>query len=243
MSLTADQQQRLKSAQARLAAGEPLPYILGHWEFFGLDFKVTPAVLIPRPETELLVEQALAWLSEHPMQRLAVDLGTGSGCIAISLAVHVSDLRLLAIDRSWEALEVARFNAGRHSVRERIDFIQADLLSPIRFQAPGCNLFIANLPYIPTDTLHTLDVYGKEPELALDGGPDGLEIIRRLLSQAPLGMASTGLALLEIEHRQGVQAQALAENAFPSGEVSILKDLAGLDRVIKNKTVSIIIPP
>lgn len=232
--LTAEQQQAYRQDLARLAAGEPLPYLIGHWEFFGLDFLVSPQVLIPRPETELLVEKALAWLERHPERRLAADVGAGSGCIAISLAVHQPDLQLVATDCSPEALQIARQNAGRHGVSERICFQLADLL---HLQAPanlpaGFDLIAANLPYIPSQTLRELAVYGREPSLALDGGPDGLDLIRRLLAQAPALLTPGGLMLLEIEYRQGDPARALAEASFPNARVSVDRDLAGQERLL-----------
>jgi release factor glutamine methyltransferase len=238
--LTNDQEQELEINLTRLKTGEPLPYILGHWEFFGLDFSVTPDVLIPRPETELLVEQALEWLRAHPTARRAVDVGAGSGCIAISLAVHIPNLRLLATDISPAALQIAKANVIHHKLSQRIEFLQGDLLKPLKdeggqlnVQPATFNLLTANLPYIPTATLQDLDVYRREPTLALDGGPDGLKLVRRLLSQAPGIMEPGGLLLLEIEARQGGEAAALAAAAFPEARISILTDLAGLDRAIR----------
>jgi release factor glutamine methyltransferase len=227
------QQQSLDQAVTRLEAGEPLPYVLGHWEFFGLDFQVTSDVLIPRPETETLVEQALDWLRSHPSARAAIDVGTGSGCIAVSLATQIPDLHLWATDLSSAALEIARQNAQKHGVTGRIDFVQADLLDLLNVELSTYNLITANLPYIPTETLHELTVFQHEPTLALDGGPDGLSLVRRLLSQAPDHLASNGLLLLEIEYRQGPAALALAEAAFPQAKVDVLQDLSGHDRIIR----------
>ncbi len=232
-SLTSEQQQRLEQATERLQSGEPLPYILGHWEFFGLDFIVAPAVLIPRPETELLVEHALDWLRSHPAARLAADIGTGSGCIAIGLAAHCPHLHVLATDLSTSALEIARQNALKHSLAERIDLIQADLIDPSIVERSRVDLIVANLPYIPTETLPKLAVYQKEPTLALDGGVDGLDLVRRLLKQAPACLAPGGLMLLEIEHRQGPSVKELAQAAFPHARVAVLQDLAGHDRVVR----------
>ncbi len=234
VSLTAEQQQAYRQGLARLAAGEPLPYLIGHWEFFGLDFWITSQVLIPRPETELLVEKALAWLDRHPERRQAADVGTGSGCIAISLAVHQPDLQLVATDCSPEALQIAHQNAGRHGVSDQIRFQPADLLYlPEPANLPVCfDLIAANLPYIPSETLKELAVYGREPTLALDGGLDGLDLIHRLLRQAQTLLAPGGLMLLEIEHRQGDPARTLAEASFPTARISIDRDLAGQDRLL-----------
>ena len=228
--LHSSQLRLLRAATARLEAGEPLPYVLEHWEFFGLDFRLTPDVLIPRPETELLVERALAWLREHPRACRVVDVGTGSGCIAVSLAVHAPCLQLLATDRSPQALEVARENARLHEVQERILFLQADLLPD---PAGPFDLICANLPYIPTATLEKLAVARREPWMALDGGPDGLDLIRRLLEAAPRHLADGGLALLEIEASQGDAALELARAALPEAEISLIQDLAGHDRILQ----------
>lgn len=213
-----------------LENGEPLPYILGEWEFFGLRFAVTPAVLIPRPETELIVEQALAWLQEHPERRRGADVGTGSGCIAVSLAVHCAGLEVAATDVSVEALRVAEQNARRHGVEASVRLVAGDLLE--RVEGP-VDLICANLPYIPTETLRGLGVSRREPVLALDGGPDGLRLIRRLLRQAGGKLAEGGLLLCEIEAGQGEAALRLAREAFPKAGVRVLKDLADLDRLVR----------
>jgi release factor glutamine methyltransferase len=236
--LTPAQQEALESALRRLEAGEPLPYILGHWEFYGLDFTLTPAVLIPRPETELLVDQALSWLRRRPPAPLwAADVGAGSGCIAISLAVHAPELRVAATDLSLPALQTARCNALRHGVASRLFLIQTDLLAPFPpyslSPGPYLELICANLPYIPSATLASLPVAAREPRLALDGGPDGLSLIRSLLEQAPSRLAPGGLLLLEIEAGQGPAALELARQAFPKGDIRLLPDLAGRDRVVR----------
>lgn len=227
--LHADEQTRLASLLDRLAGGVPLPYLTGEQEFFGLPFGVTPAVLIPRPETELLVEQAIAWLKTHPTRRRAVDVGTGSGCIAISLAVQIPTLQVVAVDLSPDALKVSRANATRHAVLERMDWVRSDLLSPF---AGGFDLVCANLPYIPSADLERLPAARHEPWTALDGGPDGFVIIRRLLEQLPALVRPGSLALLELEDRQG-QAALEAAVAIPKATSRILKDAAGLDRLLR----------
>ena len=234
-ALISGQQQALETAISRLQTGEPLPYVLGHWEFYGLNFTINAHTLIPRPETELLVEQALEWLRAHPGQRHAADIGTGSGCIAIALAATLPDLQVIATDISPKALEVARKNAETHGLSNRIDFIQTDLLAP---PAPGIlpNVICANLPYIPTKTLEGLEVFRREPTLALDGGPDGLNLIRRLLPQAVQNLTSEGLLLLEIENTQGQAALKLAQEYFPQAQIDLLPDLAGHDRIIRIET-------
>lgn len=227
--LTNEQREELGQLARRLEAGEPLPYIAGHWEFYGLDFIVTPAVLIPRPETELLVEHALAWFSARPSKRTAADVGTGSGIIAISLAVRLPDLRITATDISAEALAIARMNASSHGVDSRITFVETDLLAGVE---GTFDLICANLPYIPTKVLHGLKVYRSEPTLALDGGPDGLGLIRRLLSQSRQKLAPGGLILLEIEATLGEQTLELARSAFPGARVDLRQDYAGKDRLV-----------
>ena len=231
--LTADQQSALNVVISRVETGEPLPYILGHWSFYGLNFKINTETLIPRPETELMVENALQWLNAHPEHRSAIDIGTGSGCIAISLAVHIPDLQVTGSDISLAALEVATINAEKHDVAARLKFVHADLLPE---NLSSYNLICANLPYIPTKTLKGLDVFGREPTLALDGGPDGLRLIRRLLPQAARILAPEGLVLLEIEATQGEVALSLAGEFFPRSQIKLLPDLAGHDRLIRIET-------
>ena len=236
LALTAEQQKELDDSLARLERGESFPYVLGHWEFFGLDFNVTPDVLIPRPETELLVEKAIAWLQESPVRRTIADVGTGSGAIAVSIAVNVPEARVLATDLSQKALEVAQKNAIKFEVINRIDFLQSDLLpSPIESLPTErhFDLICANLPYIPTETLHKLPIFGREPTLALDGGTDGLDPIRRLLNIAPDWLAPNGMILLEIESTRGIQALNLACDMFSEASIHLHQDLAGQDRLLE----------
>jgi release factor glutamine methyltransferase len=228
--LNDEQGARLQSQLQRLEAGEPLPYVLGHWEFYELDFQLNPAVLIPRPETELLVDQGRAWLQANPGRSLAADIGTGSGCIAVSLAAHQPELRVTATDLSAAALETARKNAARHGVARQVHFVQADLLTALR---GPFDLICANPPYIPSTELKKLAVFGREPSLALDGGPDGLALTRRLLAQAALILAPAGLLLVEIEASQGNQALSLAGQFFPAAQSEVLADLAGRQRLLR----------
>lgn len=236
LTLTSEQQKQLEDSLVQLEHGESFPYVLGHWEFFGLEFDVTSDVLIPRPETELLVEKAIAWLQESPVRRTVADVGTGSGVIAISIAMNVPDAKILATDISFEALEVARKNAIKFDVNNRIDFVQCDLL-PYHIYSLSTerhfDLICANLPYIPTDTLHQLPIFGREPSLALDGGPDGLDLIRRLLTIAPNWLAPNGMLLLEIEATRGIQALNLACDMFSEGIIHLHQDLAGRDRLLE----------
>jgi release factor glutamine methyltransferase len=234
--LTVEQKIRLEAALARLKRGESFPYILGHWEFFGLDLEVNPDVLIPRPETELLVEKAIAWLQVIKERRMVADVGTGSGCIAISLALNVPNVHIVATDISYTAIKVARRNAKKYHVLEAIDFIQCDLLPPHSDSLPGesrFDLICANLPYIPTETLKGLPVYKREPTLALNGGLDGLDLFRKLLQIAPQWLASGGVMLAEIEATLGVKALGLAYDAFSEAEIRLHRDLTGRERLLE----------
>ena len=228
--LTQKQADKFKQAITQIQANVPLPYILGHWEFYGLDFVLNPSVLIPRPETELLVEEALHWLQSHTDRRAAADIGTGSGCIAVAIAKHIPDLQVNARDISEKALAIARANAEMHNLVERIQFEKADLLESVEMPF---DLICANLPYIPSATLHTLQVFGREPTLALDGGTDGLNSIRQLLLYVPNCLQPGGLLLLEIDSSQGIPALTLAQETFPDADVRLLPDLAGHDRLVR----------
>lgn len=223
-------------AYAKLIAlrrrGMPTAYILGRRAFFDRDLVVTPHVLIPRPETELIVERALAWIhaqgrQNDPRLRI-VDVGTGSGAIAVALAGRLPAARILATDISSAALQVAQIN-GR--AFPNLGYVQCDLLSGIggRFA-----VICANLPYIATAALDVLEVAKFEPAIALDGGSDGLALIRRLLQQAPSRLAKPGLLLLEIGADQGAAALTAAQEAFgQAAQISIHQDQAGLDRVLQ----------
>ncbi len=227
--LTHDHAAMLEALAVRLESGEPLPYLLGSWEFFGLKFEVTQDVLIPRPETELLVERAIFWLQSHPDFRHAADVGTGSGCIGIALAVNVPDLRVMASDISSAAVEMTRRNAVKNGVAQRMEFLCCDFFPPVA----EFNLIVANLPYIPTKTLHKLPLFGREPTVALDGGADGLGLIRRLLTYAPDRLVPGGLLLMEIESSEGPAALSMAYDAFAEAEIHLHKDLAGHDRILE----------
>ncbi len=231
--LTAEQAARYTAWVVRRAGHEPLPYITGRVEFYGLEFTVTPAVLIPRPETELLVDEALAWLASRPAPR-AVDVGTGSGCIAVTLAVYMPTLRLVAVDLSRAALTVAQANSTRHGVAGQLLWVQGDLLTPV---GRPVDLIISNPPYVAESEWAALPPsVQREPRLALLAGPEGLAALRRILAQAPARLRPGGLLLAEIGERQGQAAQALARAAFPRAEVVVLPDLAGRDRLLQIRT-------
>jgi release factor glutamine methyltransferase len=244
--LTPEQHERFTALAEQATNGVPLPYLLGHWEFFGLDFIVTPDVLIPRPETELLVERALQNPNlENPKAQKPktrgersrtspfLDVGTGSGIIAVTLAVKLPNVEIVAADISPAALAVAKANAEKHNVANRITFVESDLLSSFIIRHSSFAIVAANLPYVPSADLDSLPVAKHEPRLALDGGPDGLDYIRRLLADAPRAVAPGGRILLEIEYRQGATVAALAHEAFPDARVEVHQDLAGLDRVVE----------
>jgi len=241
LTLTTSQQKHLDDSLMRLKGGEPFPYILGHWEFFGLQFDVTSDTLIPRPETELLVEKAITWLQRHPAKRSVADVGTGSGAIAVSVAVNVPDVKILATDISPKALQVAKRNAEKLGVSDRIKFAECDLLPHLFAPLPPgeglgvreIDLLCANLPYIPTSTLHGLPIYNREPTLALDGGEDGLNPFRKLLYISPQWLAPDGMMLFEIESTHGSKATSFARAAFPKARISLHQDLARKDRLLK----------
>jgi release factor glutamine methyltransferase len=232
--LTAVQTHRYHHFLQRAGQGEPIPYLVGHAPFYGRDFTVTPAVLIPRPETEQLVDTAVAWANSHPIHNL-IDVGTGSGCIAITLSLRLPDVQVYAVDISAEALAIARQNARQQNTLDRIRFFQGNLLAA----APGkFDLIVANLPYVTNGEWTSLDVGVKsyEPALALKGGADGLDLIRQLLAQAITRLHSGGAVFLEIGWRQGTAVRRLAEHYFPGVQVDVLPDFAGHDRIVLIQT-------
>ncbi len=227
--LTQAQKDLYEKVKQALSNQVPLPYIIGEWEFYGNSFKVTPDTLIPRPETEELVEHALAWLSKNPQAKQVIDVGTGSGCIAISLALSKPELTIHAVDVSEAALNVAQENANRHDVSDRIQFRQQDLLQNDPYTY---DMIVANLPYIPTETLKELEVAQYEPWLALDGGASGLVLIEKLLQQSKQKIAKNFYIILEFEYRHGEMAQNLAHRYYPEAQTTILKDLSSNDRFV-----------
>jgi release factor glutamine methyltransferase len=231
--LNLDQEELIQVALSRMIRNEALPYVLGHWEFFGLDFSVSPQTLIPRPETELLVEHAIHWLQSNPKQCVAVDIGTGSGIIAICLAKTFPNLRMIATDISLSALQIARKNALWHGVESQISFVQTDLVAGLD---QSFDLICANLPYIPTSILQSLPIYDREPILALDGGEDGLSIIRALLREVIHYLHSGSLLLLEIEAGLGKKSFQIANQYLPKAKIELKVDLAGRDRLLAIQT-------
>ncbi len=231
--LTVAQRARLRRLTTRRAARVPVPYLVGEREFYGHMFRVTPAVLIPRPSSELLVELAIDWLKTNPQARRVIDLGTGSGAVAISVAKAAPQVRIEARDVSARALRVAAENVAQYRLRRRITTVKGDLL---RGAAPA-DLIMANLPYIP-EALRRIrpKELEYEPALALDGGKDGLSLIRTALAQAPAAVNAGGLVLFECDPAQVRRIVRLAQGHWPSAQVSVHKDLAGLDRVVRIQT-------
>ena len=214
------------------AAGKPLQYITGHQEFFGLDFEVTGDVLIPRPESELLVEKALKLVSSEAAP-IICDVGTGSGCIAITLLHRLPHARGMAIDVSPEAIEVARGNASRHSVSERLEFLVSDCFAGLNRKNSLFDLVVSNPPYVSVRELENLqrEVRDYEPHLALEAGKDGLLIIRRLLSEAGAYLKSGGHFLFEIGFDQRQAVEPLVDPALWK-LLDIYSDLQGIPRTV-----------
>ncbi|MZP30755.1 peptide chain release factor N(5)-glutamine methyltransferase [Heliobacterium undosum] len=233
--LSDDQKERLGELIQRRLTGCPLQYITGRQEFWGLDFTVTPAVLIPRPETELLVEAALALLGQRDRTATTwiADVGVGSGAITVAMAREHPRLQVLATDLSEAALAVARQNAEQHGVAGQIRFTQGDLLGPAIEAGIRLNAVLSNPPYIPAGDIPSLqrEVAGFEPKLALDGGEDGLDCYRRLIPQAGLVLEPGGFVALEIGYNQGGDVAGLLE-AQGFADIRIIRDGQGHDRVV-----------
>jgi len=233
--LPVDPLTRFHALVARCESGEPLAYVIGHREFYALDFVVDPRVLIPRPDTELLVETAIRLTRARPAGQdgdyVVADVGTGSGAIAVTLAVHLPFARVIATDVSPGAIAVASQNARRHGVAGRITFKVGNLLEPLE---PPVDLLAANLPYVRTGEWRHLarSIRDHEPAIALDGGPDGMHIVSRLLRDSPGVMRPGGSILLEIGAAQGIAAAELACDWFPDAQISVATDPAGLDRLL-----------
>lgn len=212
----------------RLLMGEPVSYIVGHREFMSLDFKVNSSTLIPRADTEILVEELIKiYEGKKPF---IFEIGTGSGCIPVSLAYYIKDAHIMSCDISEKAIETAKENAKNNGVADRVSFIEHDILSgfPALEEAPDC--IVSNPPYIESDVIQTLDenVKNFEPLSALDGGRDGLDFYRSIIKENPLRKG--GLLAFEIGYNQGKSVSGLMENDYT--DIRIIKDLGGNDRVI-----------
>ena len=227
VELTADEGSRFDAMVAKRADGVPVAYLRGFKEFYGLRFAVDPRVLVPRPETEALVDAIRSYAADRDL--VVVDVGTGSGAIAIALAVSAPRLHVIATDVSAAALAVARANANAHGAR--IDFRQGDLLAPVTERV---DVVAANLPYLRDDDLEQLagerTSLAFEPRLATVAGPDGLVLVRHAIADLPRVLAPTGAAFFECDPPQSA---AIAALLAPLGTVDVQKDLAGLDRVVR----------
>lgn len=225
--ITAEDAERYLHLVKRRSQGEPTAYITGHREFYGLDFQVDRRVLIPRPETEFLVEKAVQLAGQGAMS--FVDVGTGSGAIAVSLAVSVPWARVYATDISQDALEVARLNCRRHGVDEAVSLLTGDLLQPL--PAP-VDVVVANLPYVRERDMCHVNTVGFEPPLALYGGFDGLDKLRRLSAQVEGKLKAGGTLLLEIGRGQKRIVRSFLQCYFPAARIEFTPDLAGIPRVV-----------
>ena len=223
---------QMRELVQRRANHEPVAYLVGHREFFSLDFRVTSDVLIPRPDTETLVVELIARAKALPQPRI-LDLCTGSGCIAISAAKSCPAAHVTATDISAAALAIATQNAATHKVTERVTFLEGDLWNPLSSGAKF-ELIASNPPYIPSAEIEGLagDVRKHEPRLALDGGTDGLDLLRRLIAEAPNFLTPGGWLLLEFSPEQAERLQKLVEGSARYASVRILKDLSGQARVL-----------
>ena len=222
---------QFQSYVERRASGEPLQYIVGIQDFFGREFRVTPEVLIPRPETELLVEAALELVKDSVA--LICDVGTGSGCIAITLLCEMNGARAIALDNSPAALEVAKLNAQRLSVSERIVFLVSDCFGALDRSEHQFDLVVSNPPYVPAAVLSGLqrEVRDHEPRVALSPGPDGLTMIRRLLHETPAFLKAGGHLIMEIGFDQGEAVTNLVDEEVWR-LVEIKPDLQGIPRIV-----------
>ena len=223
--LSPRQEQTFWRLVERRLSGEPTAYITGHREFYGLDFHVDPSVLIPRPESELLVETALELAQNNQILTIA-DIGTGCGAIAVSLALELPQARIYATDISAAALEVTLGNCRKYGVTDRVRLLRGDMLAPLPHPV---DLIIANLPYVKETELAET---GFEPRLALNGGPDGTEMIGRLCRQIDGKLRPGGYLLLEMGMGQRETVTALLHTIFPEGEIEVIPDLSGIERVI-----------
>ncbi len=231
-SVSAQDAARVRALTDAYIAGTPLPYLFGEWYFYGMPFNVTPSVLIPRPETERLVDVALSWLAKNPSVGVFADIGTGSGCITCALLKNCKrgGLRAVMTDVSDDALAVARSNLDRHALTDRAETIRGYLSRPL---PAGQHLILANLPYIPSARCETLDVAAHEPRLALDGGPDGFGLIRETLADLRLKVADPFLILCEIDDSHREIAASFSRSVYPADRITIGNDDSGRTRYLR----------
>jgi len=228
--LPAENHETLKKLAERIEGGEPLQYVIGHVDFWGLEIKCDPRALIPRPETELLVEEVLSSKVWNSKPATVVDVGTGTGCIVLTLATQRPDADFKAVDISPKALSLARENARAHGVEDKILWLENSLLE--RFAPASCDAVVANLPYIATTDWKGLSpsVRDHEPQSALDSGPTGMELIEELATQARYVLVPGGMLFLEFGYDQGDAVFQCLEN-LGYLEIEIKHDIAGLDRI------------
>jgi release factor glutamine methyltransferase len=231
-TLSAEQEEVFWHLIKRRLSGEPAAYIIGYREFYGLDFYIDHRVLIPRPETELLVEKALELARTRTIDTIA-DIGTGCGAIAISLAMNLPRIKIYATDVSADALEVAHINCRKYGVTDRVLLLHGDMLEPL---PEPVDLITANLPYVAEEDMSGLS--GFEPSLALDGGRDGLDKIKELYQQSADKLNDGGFMLLEIGQGQSQSVTDLMRRFLPSASVEVTPDLQGIDRVISLRLTS-----
>jgi release factor glutamine methyltransferase len=227
--LTPQQYNNFSALVQRRLNGEPSAYITGNREFYGLDFFVNHDVLIPRPETELLVEKTIEIASTRSYKTI-VDAGTGSGVVAICLALNLPDAVIYATDISASALEVALVNCRKHNVEDRIRMLQGNLLEPL---PEPVDMIVGNLPYVTDTEIEQVNTAGHEPKVALHGGTDGLEFIIAIVGQSVSKLLRGGSILLEVGRGQRQAAARQLKGIYPYGEIAIFRDLAGIERVVR----------
>ncbi len=227
-----DTLERYESCLVRRLGHEPVAYIVGEQEFYGRSFTVTPATLIPRPETEGLVEAALTRFDDRPAR--VADIGTGSGCIAVTFACERLAWGIVAVDISAEALAVANGNGQRHGVADRVTFLEGDLLAPL---GGSFDLIVSNPPYVADGATTVAEgVRRHEPPSALFAGADGLNVVRRLVDDAPDHLTPGGWLMIEIGDEHGEAVRGIIESARAFASVAVIPDLAGLDRIAVAQT-------
>jgi len=234
-NLTSVETEHLRNLVRRRLAREPAAYILGHCEFYGIDFYIDYHTFIPRPETELLVEKAveLAHRVSHRGKQITIaDIGTGCGAIAVSLALALPGAKIYGTDISDSALRAAGMNCQRHAVSDQVELLQGNLLEPL---PQPVDMIVANLPYIRSCEFEDLcpEIRDYEPTMALAGGEDGLDIIQQMLEQMPGKLSQGACFLLEIGKGQGGMVTSLAKSYFPRANIELVFDLGGIERVVK----------
>ncbi len=226
--LSPEQENTFWQLASRRLSGEPTAYITGHREFYGLDFYVDPCVLIPRPESELLIEKVVSLAQDYPIPTIA-EIGTGCGAIAICLALNLPQAKIYATDTSADALRVAFFNCQNHNVEDRVLLLHGNMLAPL---PEPVDLIVANLPYVKESELLQASPRNFEPLLALNGGSDGLERIRQLCHESGYRLHPEGHLVLEIGQGQSTVVTGLLRSHFANAKVEIAPDLSGIDRVV-----------